>query len=382
MAIKSNLKAVRGISNITTAIKARVDSRTNLTKAEIDDKVDLARANMPYDHLYSWNANINGVIIRLITNNYHLADFWIDNWFPTPLEGVEPHGCIFAVTGIPDQPPFAYYCSETKTAVMLNSDYYGQVKSWALGIVADIMEMQHNIHSLHAAVVDIGGCGITLIAPTGTGKSTHSYGLTLNVPSARLHSDDWCYVDYVGGTTQGRAIARISERKFYIRTDLAGGFPRLAELFDRSKLENVGESYTDVPNSRAILDPIWVGGPEHFVHTTRIQGVVLLRRDKVSPPEVQLEAEDAINILKKGEFTILPGSGPEADWGKIKTEPFYNPYLLVRNESRTQLQVDFFRRLFQYARCYILNTGVETVEESRTRILRIAREVCSCALTC
>jgi len=363
-----------GISNAKTVVNRRVDGDTDATKPQMDELVALAEKNLPYDSLHVWNANINGNIVQLRTNSHHLMDFWIENWFPARLEGLQPHGVIYAVMGIDGVEPHAHYCSETRTAVFLNTDYYGQCKSWALGMVADIMEMQHNVHSIHAAVVDIGGSGIAIIAPTGTGKSTQSYGLVLHVPNARIHSDDWCYVDYIGGASRGRASATISERKFYMRTDIAETFPEMATLFDRSKLENVGDTYWAVNNSRAMLDPNWIGGPDKFTYTTRIRSVVLLRRDGTSPPEQQLEPDEAIEVLNKGEYMVLPGSGPESEWGKLKTETFYNPYLLVKSEEREQIQTQFFRRLFTHATCHILNTGVETVVETHERILRIAHE--------
>lgn len=354
----------------------RIDSDRNIPKEKRDELVALAQEHMPHDQFHVWNADINGIIVQLRTNDAHLMDFWIENWFPAPLTS-RPHGIIYAAVNVPDQNPYVYYNTETKTAIFLNTNYYGQCKSWALGIVADIMEMQHDIHSIHGAAVDVGGTGIVIIAPTGTGKSTHSYGLVLGLEIARMHSDDWIYVDYVGGESQHakRASATISERKFYIRTDIARTYPKLTELFRRCKLENVkNDDFCAFKNSRAILDPLWIGGPEKFINTTRLRAVVLLRRDEDSPAEVELKANEAIEILRKGAYMVLPGGGPQEEWGKIKYEPFYNPYLLVRDEEREQLQIDFFNKLFEFASCHILNTGIETIEQSQTRIRRIVKE--------
>lgn len=361
-----------GLSNVFTNVTGRIDSDKKISKQKRDELVIKAEENLPYDQLHVWNADINGIIIQLRTNDEHLIDFWIENWFPAPLNAM-PHGIIYAVCNIPNEKSFAYYNTETKTAIFFNTNYYGQCKSWALGIVADIMEMQHDIHSIHGAVVDVEGTGIVIIAPTGTGKSTHSYGLTLNLPNARVHSDDWCYVDYLTGK-KSRAIATISERKFYFKTDIAKTYPVLVKLFDRCKLENVKNDYSAFPNSRVILDPLWFGGPDKFVKTTALKAVVLLRRDKESPAEEKLDADKAIEILKKGAYMVLPGGGPESEWGKIKYEPFYNPYLLVKDEERDLLQINFFRRLFEGASCHILNTGVENIQETQNRILRIIKE--------
>lgn len=362
------------LNNVFTEPKRRVDSNKNVSKSKRDKLVEKAEANLPYDSLHVWNANIDGIIIQLRTNDAHLIDFWIENWFPAALKAM-PHGTIYAVNGVPNEKPHAYYNTETKTAIFFNTNYYGQCKSWALGIVADIMEMQHDIHSIHGGVVDVGGTGVVIIAPTGTGKSTHSYGLTLNLKNARMHSDDWCYVEYIGGV-KGRASAYISERKFYLRTDIAKNYPIMAKLFKKCKLENViNGDFAAFGNSRVILDPYWIGGPEKFIDTTRLRAVILLRRDKEHDPEVKLEPDDAIEVLRKGELMVMPGAGPKKDWGKIKHEPFYNPYLLVRDKHREELQINFFSKLLEFAPCYILNTGVQSIEETQVRLRKIVKEV-------
>ncbi len=127
--------------------------------------------------------------------------------------------------------------------------------------------------------------------------------------------------------------------------------------------------YWAYSNSRVMLDPFWIGGDEKFVDITRIKFVILLRRDSESPPEIKLDAEEAINILEEGRYQVLEGAG--TDVGSFKYEPFYNPYLLVRSDERTEMQKRFFRELFNYTSCYIINTGVETVEESQMRIRNI-----------
>jgi hypothetical protein len=125
-----------------------------------------------------------------------------------------------------------------------------------------------------------------------------------------------------------------------------------------------------------MLDPRWIGEDGAFVQVSRIKAVVLLRRDSHSPPHLELNSQEAIDILKLGEYTVQPGAGSPDTWGQIKKEPFYNPYLLMRDQERTRLQEEFFHRLFNCTEVHILNTGVETIAESRERILQIA-QVCS-----
>jgi len=325
--------------NYTTATRGRVEINI-VGKHERDELVARAEAVLGHKSL-GWKASIDGFCMQLFTNSNHLDEFWRENWFSMPRE-VKSHGRIYAVLDptFHEGKPYAFYNPETKTAMIFNTEYYGQIKSWALGISCDIAEDQHDIHSIHGSCVEVNGKGIVLIAPTGTGKSTHSYAL-LNMEGARLHSDDWVYVRFIGGE-KGRASADISERKFYIRTNIARVFPEVRPLLSRSKLENVtpltpeeaehlrakGVSEDEVRTlasdpfiaheySRAMLDPLWIAGPDKFVDTTRVMEVMLLKRDR-NDPELsrELEIEEAVEYLV------------------AQPEQFLNPYLIVKTEEK------------------------------------------------
>ncbi|MFQ5353906.1 MAG: hypothetical protein ACE5DR_03065 [Thermodesulfobacteriota bacterium] len=355
------------LSNFTTDEKKRVGSDKDIDVKRRNELVALAEARLRADFEgYHWMADIHGINIELRTNSAHLYDFWIDNWYPASGGcGAKPHGMIYAVMGVEGEEPRAYYNHETKTAIFINTEYYGQCKSWALGIAADILETQQGIHSIHGSCAVVEGRGVVIIAPTGTGKSTHTWGL-MQLPGGLVHSDDWIFVHY----SRGRARAYISERKYYLRTDMVESFPELIPLLHRSKCENVeNNDFTSFPNSRAILDPEWIGGEEKFVTEADVSSVILLRRDEESPAEVKLSSEEAIEVLEEGSYQVLSGAG--ANVGDFSYESFYNPYLLVK---RPRLQKAFFKRLFSAATCHILNTGAESVEESQARIRRIIKE--------
>ena len=355
------------ISNYITDVKGRAPSVTDVSVEERDRLVLLAQKKLDSDfETYHWNANIHGIVIRLYTNSAHLYDFWVENWFPAPRTGVIlPHCVIYAVKGVEGMEPHAYYNHETRTAVFINTEYYGQCKSWALGMAADVLETQHNVHSIHGSCAVMNGKGIVIIAPTGTGKSTHTWGL-MRLPEGKIHSDDWIFLTY----KKGLAMADISERKFYLRTDMVKSFPELSEILKRCKCENVvNQDFGAFANSRAILDPEWIGGYEKFVEKAVVKAVVLLRRDAESPAEVSLTSDEALAILEEGKYQVLSGAG--GNIGEFKKESYYNPYLLVK---RPDVQARFFKEFFSSAPAHILNTGVETVEQTQQRIRRIAKE--------
>lgn len=355
------------LSNTITQVKGRVESNKEVSVEQRNELVELAQKRLSGGlPAYRWNANICGIIIRLVTNSPHLYDFWVENWFAAPRSReVLPHGVIYAVTGIEGCDPYAYYNHETKTAVFINTEYYGQCKSWALGMAADLLETQHNIHSIHGSCAVLDGKGVVIIAPTGTGKSTHTWGL-MHLPEGKIHSDDWIFLKY----KENLATADISEHKFYLRTDMVTSYPKLKALLDRCKCENVeNKDYTAFGNSRAILDPEWIGGPDKVVANAVVKSVILLRRDKDSPAELKLTGKEAIDILEEGKYQVLSGAG--GNIGDFSYESFYNPYLLVK---RPEVQKRFFARLFEAATCHMLNTGVETVEETQERIRRIIQK--------
>jgi hypothetical protein len=197
---------------------------------------------------------------------------------------------------------------------------------------------------------------------------------------ARLHSDDWIYVRFIGGE-KGRVSADISERKFYIRTNIVRVFPEIRSLLDKCKLENVesltkeeidqvkkkGLDETEIEEmlkdpyiaheySRAMLDPLWISGPEKFVDTTRIRKVILLKRDKDDPQlATKMDIEEAVEYL-----TVQP-------------EQFMNPYLIVKTPEKVEIRKSFFRRLFKFAPCYLVNT-IESVNVVQEKIREIVKE--------
>ncbi len=303
-----------GAGNVITRTKSRTpfhDKTIDRDPAARDALIERARAYAARfgEHSRTHDVVIHGVRVRATTNLPHLFDFWVDNWFavdewrqitsqePPP----EPAVTVFALGKVPEEKEAAYYSRQRNTIVFFNTSYYGQLKSWVLGAVGRILANEHGIHSIHGAAVNAGGRGVLFIAPTGTGKSTASYGL-MRLPGSLFHSDDWVYVRYAfalkgGSRSEGRrfcptelilpdgrrirgyrvftylhehgatsgatvegltldnrrlavpietldlsqpleAYAYISEKRFYLRSNLVESFASTAPALLRSKHEN------------------------------------------------------------------------------------------------------------------------------------------------
>lgn len=208
-----------GVSNTITRTKGRtaVHNKTVDESPGLLEKL-LASAHrhlnrMPSREILEHDVMIHGIRVRATTNSVHLFDFWKDNWYSLAewraLTGqappAEPQIKVFALLGVQEEAEAAYYSHNSNTIVFFNTSYYGQLKSWVLGAVGRILAAEYGIHSIHGACVEKKGKGVLYIAPTGTGKSTSSYGL-MEYPETRFHSDDWVYVRYTFTTRDGRRV--------------------------------------------------------------------------------------------------------------------------------------------------------------------------------
>src|SRR5687768_4484169 len=201
----------------------RQKGRTPVHDKTVDQKPGLFKRLLAssFEHIagskqptHSHDVVIHGLRVRAITNSEHLIGYWRDNWF-SPKEWVDRTGVT--VAGTPDvlvvalgrvatEAEAAYYSRQNDTVIFFNTSYYGQLKSWVLGAVGRKLAVEYGIHSIHGAVVTKDGKGILYIAPTGTGKSTSTYGV-MEFPGTRFHSDDWVYVRYAYRTKDGKVFS-------------------------------------------------------------------------------------------------------------------------------------------------------------------------------
>ena len=376
------------LQNVMTHPRGMVDAKTDISVEERDALVQEAEAHLPFDRYFEWNANINGIIIQLRTNVPHLYDFWVENWYPAQLESdLEPHGIIYAVEGVPGRTPYAYYNPDMKTAVLFNSSYYGQVRSWALGMVAHASERLLDVHGIRAACVDYGGQGLALIGPKGLSRGT-TFLRMLEDDKARFLANDWMFVRYRGS----EAIADAPERKFYFKTSAARKFPRYARIFDRSKCENVVTNRADWTNmkeltdetpldlgepycywgsddSRAMVDPSWIGGPQKYVKRTKIKTLAFLCFEPNAPAIQKLSEADALDYVAQGQYRTPSGAG----MSPYKQQPFFNPYMLVSSVDQEDLQRRNFHQLFRVAQAYKVNIASIAPEALKSRIRELMK---------
>ena len=114
--------------NQITEVRGRVESSV-VSKKERDRLVARAEEALGKEW-YGWKASIDGFYMQLFTNSEHVYDFWIENWFFMSRE-TKSHGRLYAVLDLDfnEGRPHAYYNLDTKTAIIFNMEYYGQVKS-------------------------------------------------------------------------------------------------------------------------------------------------------------------------------------------------------------------------------------------------------------
>jgi len=372
-------------------------------KGEIDRILGKYSLDLPFVH----TANICGAKIRLSTNSKHVSEFWQLNWHACDSNNVD--GEVYAITNVNGYEPCLFYNLDRKIVLGVNSEYYGSVKSKsALGLATEILKEKKK-YPMHAASVaiekDNKHSGVAIIAPTGTGKTTQFHELLYNVRSSKVVGDDYLFVSF--DKNKKEVMAEQPENWLYIRTEIAEKHPTFLKSFNGLPLENVvvrkedckqkskdiqkmGPCYRSVfegrkkcvfdegfdrcywsyANSRVMFPrerfTMLVAddrgdvkevfkGRENVADKIVLNYVLLLTRDENSPILRRVEREEAIKILKEGNFKIMPGGGPPEKWGQYGNEPFYNPYQL---EMCIEREEKFFRKLFDYGVLfYLLNTG-------------------------
>jgi hypothetical protein len=285
--------------------------------------------------LYTSKAEIYGCCLKILTDSEAVKNKWEDNFFSAN-ENNRSHGRLIVLSK-PGQPFSIKYDPYTKTAFLINVDYYGWVKSIALSVAGDILEDEHRIYSVHGAMIEVDRLGVSIIAPSGTGKTTHSWGLLRN-PTARLISDDWYFVRL----SSREPLAFGSEKNTYIQADIGKIWNEYERLVDKAMFDQRG---------RAIVNVRWIVGNDGVIPMATIHKIIMLKRDPSDKNIVtELNVDDAVEYLVSHNFC--------------------NPHQLVKDKRKIELRTKFFRRLFEQTDVYLVNTTA-TPHETQDEIKKI-----------
>ena len=285
--------------------------------------------------LYTSKADVYGCCIKLLTDIERVKNLWEDNFFSMS-ENTRSHGRVIVIEEA-GEPMSVRYEAYTKTAFLVNVDYYGWIKSIALAVASDVLEDEHGIYSVHGAAIDIGCGGVSIIAPSGTGKTTHSWGL-LRLPNARLVSDDWYFVRL----SSREPLAYGSEKNCYINADIGKIWNEYERLVDKARFDQKG---------RAVVNVRWIVGAGGVIPLVTMRKIFLLKREPEDKTIVaRLSADEALQYVVARDFC--------------------NPHQLVKDERKLQLRTNFFRRYFEQTDVYLVNT-TGTPQESQAEIRRI-----------
>ncbi len=234
----------------------------------------------------------------------------------------------------PNQPQSVKYDPYTKTAFLINVTYYGWIKSIALAIAGDVLEDEHRIYSVHGAAIDVGCLGVSIIAPSGTGKTTHSWGLLL-LKNARLISDDWYFVRL----SSHLPLAFGSEKNCYIDADLGKIWNKYESLVDKAQFDQRG---------RAVVNVRWIVGSGGVIPMETLHKIILLKRDPQDKNIItRLSSAEALKFMLDHNFC--------------------NPHQLVRDERKVDLRKNFFQKLFDKTEVCLVNT-IGTPQETQEEI--------------
>ncbi|MEK6982490.1 MAG: hypothetical protein AABX38_06155 [Candidatus Micrarchaeota archaeon] len=287
---------------------------------------------------YSKKAHIHGTCVKFFTDSAEFASMWEMN-FRHMLDEIRPHARIFAITDKTKKLRVLYE-PHSKTVIIKNCDYYGWVKSIALGLVADFFEdftSEHRRYSIHGSLIDYNGHGLAIIGPSGSGKTTLTYGLMTDYRYNFL-TDDWFFVRMMRNGT----LVFSSEKNSYIRDDLASNWAEFKDKLLHLKKDNHGRSIADIKR---------IFGGDRIRESSALKSIILLRREKGKDVFKKLSATEALEFMLKNDFC--------------------NPHQLVRNKVKLLSRKEFFKELFSKVPVYLLNT-IETPKQSLERIKRLA----------
>jgi len=287
--------------------------------------------------LYEIKSEIYGCCIKLLSDDHTIKETWQENFYPM-LQNIRSHGRLFVFNDPSVKPDTVFFDPHSKSAYLINFNYYGWIKSIALSLAGDILEDEHNIYSVHGACMDIDGKGLCVIGTSGAGKTTQTYGL-LEDPHARIVSDDWFFSRVYGPDI----LAYGSEKNFYIRQDLGTVWKEYNGLVPEGDFD---------PDGRAVADLRWVIGKGRILPMTTLRMMIILKRDPDDPDTARsLSMEEGLALFEENDY--------------------FNPHLLVKNPYKKHIRKQYITSLLERTTVYLVNT-IHTAPETQRLIRSLA----------
>jgi len=307
----------------------------------LEEKDALLERLLKGQKTYVAKARLHYLSVQIVTNVKQFHEMWLENFYFAD-ESMFSHAIIFAIN---DGKEFeVMYEPRSRCLIVRNCDYYGWVKSMALALAGDMLEdytAGNRRYSVHGSAVDYAGRGLAMMAPSGTGKTTLTYGLLLS-KSANYISDDWLFVRVY----PKELIAFSSEKNSYIREDLPRVWKEYGVLEEMVQLDNKKRGIADLSN---------VLGAGNIRRITNLTTLVLLKRDKA-------DARKFYEVNSAEAFDYIKGSD------------YCNPqHQLIRDARKIKLRDEFFKGFVKRMRCYMLNT-TETQHESLKRLEGVVKK--------
>jgi hypothetical protein len=96
--------------------------------------------------LHEVKSDVYGCCIKLLTGQRPVRDRWEENFYFAS-QSTRSHGRLYVLEDPSEEENTVYYDPQSKTAFLINMDYYGWIKSLALSLAGDVLEDEHDIYS-------------------------------------------------------------------------------------------------------------------------------------------------------------------------------------------------------------------------------------------
>lgn len=371
----------KALNNVITKIKSYVETKVPSSISHRNELLTLAESNLSTDSYFEWNAQIMGAVVQLRTNSPHIADFYMENFYPASMESeIEPHSVVYCVKDVLGIEPKAYFSPETSTSFLFNSAFYSQVRLLALAMANETIFRASGSILSYASAIDLDGKGALIWGAEGS-KKTSILASSISSDTLKLVANDVVHLR----NTSSYPLAELPERKLYLKAKWVKNLPFLEKFYDRTKLENFVTrredckvEYCDKEDScplekgfsacaiaskegMMILDPYWIGGSKKHIRRTSVRVAILLVKDPIFPLSKEVSSKEFSKILFEGGK------------GELRANPFFEPLLFTKELSKLEIYQNHYEKVLSHCRCFLLNSHYGSTEMTLERIKELLK---------